>query len=55
MRVGAACRLLAQTDRSLAQIAEAVGFSDVAHFSRQFRAAKGITPGNYRRQFRKDF
>ena len=53
LRVGGACRLLAQTDRSLAQIAEAVGFSDVAHFSRQFRAAKGMTPGDYRRQFLK--
>jgi AraC-like DNA-binding protein len=54
LRVGGACRLLAQTDRSLAQIAETVGFSDAAHFSRQFRAARGMTPGDYRRQFRGD-
>lgn len=52
LRVGAACRLLAQTDLPLAQIAESVGFSDAAHFSRQFRAARGMTPGDYRRQFR---
>ncbi|MFS8124634.1 AraC family transcriptional regulator [Rhizobium sp. BR 250] len=51
LRIGGACRLLAQTDRSLARIAEETGFSDPAHFSRQFRAARGMTPGDYRRQF----
>lgn len=51
LRVGGACRLLAQTDLSLARIAEETGFSDAAHFSRQFRAARGMTPGDYRRQF----
>ncbi|MCZ4431943.1 AraC family transcriptional regulator [Agrobacterium sp. SOY23] len=31
LRVGGACQLLAQTDLPLAQIADAVGFSDAAH------------------------
>lgn len=52
LRIGAACRLLAQTDQPMARIAEEVGFSDAAHFARQFRAAKAMTPGDYRRQFR---
>lgn len=51
LRIGSACRLLVQTDQPLARIAETAGFSDAAHFSRQFRAARGMTPGDYRRRF----
>ncbi|WP_425624789.1 helix-turn-helix domain-containing protein [Agrobacterium radiobacter] len=42
LRVGGACQLLAQTDLPLAQIDDAVGFSDAAHFPCQFRAARGL-------------
>ena len=36
-------------DRSLAEVAHSVGFSDQAHFNRQFRKHFGTTPGWFRR------
>lgn len=51
LRVGHACRLLIQTDRSVGSIAVEAGFSDAAHFARHFRAAKGMTATRYRAGF----
>ncbi len=50
-RVRAACRLLRQTaqrDRSIAQIAYQVGFTQAAHFSRTFKSHTGMTPRAFR-------
>jgi AraC family transcriptional regulator len=47
-RVRAAARLLAEPDRSLADVAAAAGFADQSHFTRRFRRATGMTPGQYR-------
>lgn len=52
LRVGRACQLLVQTDRTMGQIAADCGFADAAHFARQFRAAKAVTPTRYRTTFR---
>ncbi|MFO1105809.1 MAG: AraC family transcriptional regulator [Amaricoccus sp.] len=52
LRIGQACRLLIQTDRSVGAIAAETGFSDAAHFARHFRAAKGVTASRYRAAFR---
>lgn len=51
LRLGHACRLLIQTDRSVGSIAIEAGFSDAAHFARHFRAAKGMTATRYRAGF----
>ena len=51
LRIGRACQLLVQTDRPLAHIAVECGFSDAAHFSRQFRAARGMPPSRFRNSF----
>lgn len=51
LRIGQACRLLVQTDRSVGAIAAETGFSDAAHFARHFRAAKGTTATRYRAAF----
>lgn len=40
--------LLDNTDRSVTDIALEAGFSDCAHFSRQFKAVHGITPSETR-------
>lgn len=40
----------AQARRSIGEIAFAWGFSDLSHFVRRFRAAYGLTPGDYRRR-----
>lgn len=54
LRVGHACRLLIQTDRSIGAIAVEAGFTDAAHFARHFRAAKGMTASRYRAAFRSE-
>ncbi len=50
VRINAACRLLAETDRKTSDIAQETGFFDQSHFSRTFRRATGLTPQEYRRR-----
>lgn len=52
-RIEAAAQALRTTDVALSDIAFDCGFYDQAAFSRQFRAATGLTPGEYRREVRK--
>ena len=47
-RIEQARQALLATDLPLASIGLAAGFSDQAHFCRQFKAATGLTPGAYR-------
>jgi AraC family transcriptional regulator len=51
-RVDLAKKQLRETDSALAQIAFEAGFADHAHFSNVFRRHTGLTPLNYRRQFK---
>ena len=51
-RLALAENLLRDTDEKLADVAETLGFSDVAHFARWFRQQMGAPPGAYRRQSR---
>ncbi len=44
-------RLLVETDLPIRRIAERLGFSDVQHFARYFRAGKQISPLAYRRSY----
>jgi transcriptional regulator GlxA family with amidase domain len=48
LRLRYAYWLLDNTDRSITEIALDAGFSDCAHFSRQFKAAHGFPPSNAR-------
>ncbi len=50
-RVEAAAESLRDTDAPLTAVAADCGFYDQAAFCRQFRAATGLTPGEYRRAF----
>jgi AraC-like DNA-binding protein len=47
-----ACSAIYQGDYSLKQIADALGFCDVFHFSKAFKHEHGITPSSYRRKIR---
>lgn len=51
-RIEAAAQALRTSDESLSSIAFDCGFYDQAAFSRQFRSATGLTPGEYRRAVR---
>jgi len=49
LRMREACRMLAETDGSVAEIAHILGFSDPLYFSRRFKAAIGVPATTYRR------
>jgi AraC-like DNA-binding protein len=42
-------RLLVETDLSLSQISDVLGFSSASYFSQSFRKAEGISPVEYRK------
>lgn len=50
LRINAARDLLVNSNRTIADIAQDVGFNDHAHFIHAFRAQRKMTPGEYRRQ-----
>jgi transcriptional regulator GlxA family with amidase domain len=50
IRVEHACRRLAETGATLAEVAQACGFYDQAHFTRVFQEQMGVKPSVYRRQ-----
>jgi PAS domain S-box-containing protein len=49
-RIATASRLLRETNKSVAEIAQATGFYDHSAFTRAFRSATGVTPSAYRNQ-----
>jgi len=52
-RVSAAKRLLEKSERSVHEITAQVGYADAATFRTLFVATTGVTPSEYRRQFRR--
>lgn len=52
LRIGRACALLLESDRPVALIAAEAGYGQPSYFTRQFRAAKGLTPLAFRQRFR---
>jgi len=51
LRVGRACRLLAEEDAKITDIALECGFTNLANFNRRFLEITKLTPRDYRRQF----
>lgn len=47
-RVDRASDMLRNTEKSMAEIADACGFCDQSYFTRVFRDVKGVTPGQFR-------
>ncbi len=52
IRIQKAAELLQQTDETLAVIAQKVGYNNAQSFSRFFKKYKGLTPGEWKRQYR---
>jgi AraC-like DNA-binding protein len=53
VRIRAACNQLSATNDTIATIALETGFYDHSHFIRGFKKARGVAPGDYRKQDRK--
>jgi AraC-like DNA-binding protein len=53
LRIGLACRLLAEEERKVANIALECGFTNLANFNRHFREITRLTPRDYRRQIQR--
>lgn len=51
IRIGRACRLLINEDRSIAEICYSCGYNNISYFIRQFRAITGFAPLGYRKKF----
>lgn len=51
-RINKAKELLKYSDMSITQIARAVGFQTLHHFSRQFSGATGVSPSAYKAAYR---
>lgn len=51
LRIRRAKQLLQETDKSVTEIAQLAGFSDVFYFSKVFRAQQGCSPSEYRRTY----
>ena len=47
--------MLRTTDRSASEIAEACGFTDASYFAKTFKSVFGMTPKEYRNQFKDEF
>lgn len=50
LRMDAARRLLRETERSVIEIGNDVGYSNPSHFARVFRKETGLSPSDYRKQ-----
>lgn len=51
IRIQYAQQALSDASKSIAVIAEASGYSDVKHFSKQFKKQTGLTPAKYRKLY----
>lgn len=49
IRVGWACRLLAEESKNISEIAFDCGFKNISNFNRQFKKIKGITPSQFQK------
>ena len=50
-RLRKACSSLLSTNRTVTEIADALGYCDAAHFSHLFKRNLGATPSEYRQNF----
>ncbi len=54
-RLKAAKRLLETTNKSAVEIADECGFTDASYFAKTFKSTFGVTPKEYRNNFKEDF
>lgn len=52
VRIGKACELILNTDKTIAEVAYASGFESLTYFNRVFLRKKGLRPRQYREQIK---
>lgn len=50
LRIGRACRLLAESETTITRVALGCGYRNLSNFNRQFLRHKGVTPREFRRR-----
>lgn len=53
LRIIVSKRMLAETELPVSEIIKACGFHDASNFSRMFRNSVGVTPSDFRKQYKK--
>jgi AraC-like DNA-binding protein len=51
LRIGHACKMLIDTDHTIAQISDHAGFNNLANFNRLFKKYRDCTPMEYRKRY----
>ncbi|MEA5144462.1 MAG: helix-turn-helix transcriptional regulator, partial [Candidatus Limiplasma sp.] len=51
VRMDEARALLRDTNQPVAEICKSIGYGDLKHFTRTFKAEVGLTPGEYRKLY----
>ncbi len=54
VRIGHVCRLLLESNMTIAEAAYAVGYNNLANFNRRFRSISGRTPSKFRAAHRRE-
>ncbi len=54
VRIGYACKLLAEGSMHISEIAYDSGFENLSNFNRQFRKIKSVTPSQFQKQYKND-
>jgi AraC-like DNA-binding protein len=53
LRVGRACRLLAETEMNVTEVALSCGYRNISNFNRQFQRLNRVSPRQFRRQMQR--
>lgn len=51
IRIGNACKLLIEGEKSVTSISNSTGFNTISNFNRRFKTVMGKTPGEYKRKY----
>lgn len=54
LRIGKACMLLIESEKSISEICYDVGFNNISNFNRRFQKTKDRTPSQYRKDYLKN-
>lgn len=54
LRLGKACKLIMESDKTISEIGYMSGFNNLANFNRLFKKYRSLTPNEFRKKYRQD-